>query len=166
MLSPYPAAVENGKQMNPGDEQRDESGADLPAPSSARLEGFYCAAVTVALEDGFGHVTMEAVARRAGVSKGGLLYHFPNKTRLIEGMLAHYGPAASRDAGSPLSDRGRHLHEIDPMVVALLIAAAEDPSLLAPIAARLGDPQKAGRPKARLAWSVLAACLADRFGRA
>lgn len=34
-------------------------------------------------------MTLEAVAREAGVSKGGLLYHFPSKDALIEGMLEH-----------------------------------------------------------------------------
>ena len=32
-------------------------------------------------------VTLEAVARGAGVSKGGLLYHFPSKDALLGGLL-------------------------------------------------------------------------------
>jgi AcrR family transcriptional regulator len=32
-------------------------------------------------------VTLEAVAGRAGVSKGGLLHHFPNKSALVGGMV-------------------------------------------------------------------------------
>jgi len=36
---------------------------------------------------GPGGVTLEAVADRAGVSKGGLLYHFPSKTALYLGLL-------------------------------------------------------------------------------
>jgi len=31
--------------------------------------------------------TMDAVAREAGVSKGGLIHHFPNREALIEGMF-------------------------------------------------------------------------------
>ena len=31
--------------------------------------------------------TLDAVAKRAGVSKGGLLYHFPNKEALITATL-------------------------------------------------------------------------------
>lgn len=34
-------------------------------------------------------MTLEAVAKEAGVSKGGLLYHFPNKDALIESMIEH-----------------------------------------------------------------------------
>lgn len=33
-------------------------------------------------------VTLDSVARLAGVSKGGLLHHFPNKQTLIEGVFA------------------------------------------------------------------------------
>lgn len=33
-------------------------------------------------------VTLEAVAAQAGVSKGGLLYHFPTKSHLLLGLLA------------------------------------------------------------------------------
>lgn len=36
--------------------------------------------------DGVRGLTLESVARAAGVSKGGLLYHFPNKRALIEAM--------------------------------------------------------------------------------
>lgn len=31
--------------------------------------------------------TLEEVAKKAGVSKGGLLYHFSSKRELIQGML-------------------------------------------------------------------------------
>lgn len=34
-------------------------------------------------------MTLESVAKEAGVSKGGLLYHFPNKDALIESMIEH-----------------------------------------------------------------------------
>jgi AcrR family transcriptional regulator len=42
------------------------------------------------LEQGVGHLTLEAVAKAAGVSKGGLLYHFPDKKALIVGMLDQF----------------------------------------------------------------------------
>ncbi len=38
-------------------------------------------------EEGVEKLTLEAVAKRAGISKGGLLYHFPNKDTLILGMI-------------------------------------------------------------------------------
>ncbi|MFB5760744.1 TetR/AcrR family transcriptional regulator [Paenibacillus medicaginis] len=38
-------------------------------------------------EEGVEKLTLEAVAKRAGISKGGLLYHFPSKDALILGMI-------------------------------------------------------------------------------
>ena len=37
--------------------------------------------------EGVERLTLETAAQAAGVSKGGLLYHFPNKDALIEGMV-------------------------------------------------------------------------------
>lgn len=48
------------------------------------------AAAQVVLAQGAAHLTLDAVAQTAGVSKGGLLYHFPNKESLIAGMLDLY----------------------------------------------------------------------------
>jgi AcrR family transcriptional regulator len=47
------------------------------------------AAASVVLKQGASRMTLEAVAKEAGVSKGGLLYHFPSKNALIEGMIEH-----------------------------------------------------------------------------
>lgn len=41
----------------------------------------------VLLEDGSGSATLDAVAERAGVSKGGLMYHFPSKAALLGGLV-------------------------------------------------------------------------------
>jgi AcrR family transcriptional regulator len=41
--------------------------------------------------------TLEAVAKQAGVSKGGLLYHFPNKEALIAAMLERLDLLAGED---------------------------------------------------------------------
>jgi len=46
------------------------------------------AAQRVVLRDGVASLTLEAVAREAGRSKGGLLYHFPTKEALIQSMIA------------------------------------------------------------------------------
>ena len=45
------------------------------------------AAEDVVVESGAVHMTLDAVCSKAGVSKGGLLYHFPNKESLIDAML-------------------------------------------------------------------------------
>lgn len=46
------------------------------------------AAETVLSEQGTQALTLTAVADRAGVSKGGLLYHFPTKEALVRAMVA------------------------------------------------------------------------------
>lgn len=45
------------------------------------------AAAEIIRREGTSSFTLEAVAREAGVSKGGLLYHFGSKRKLIEGMI-------------------------------------------------------------------------------
>lgn len=45
------------------------------------------AAERVVLRDGVMHLTLEAVAAEAQMSKGGLLYHFPSKDDLIRAMV-------------------------------------------------------------------------------
>jgi AcrR family transcriptional regulator len=46
------------------------------------------AAEAVVMEEGAGKLTFDEVARRAGVSKGGVLYCFPSKQELVSAMVA------------------------------------------------------------------------------
>jgi AcrR family transcriptional regulator len=57
--------------------------------STDTRELILAAAANVVLSQGASKMTLEAVAKEAGVSKGGLLYHFPSKDALIEGMIEH-----------------------------------------------------------------------------
>lgn len=41
----------------------------------------------VALEEGASNLTLSLVAKRAGISKGGVLYHFQTKALLLEALL-------------------------------------------------------------------------------
>jgi AcrR family transcriptional regulator len=43
----------------------------------------------IILEQGIGRLTLDEVAKQAGVSKGGLLYHFASKDALIEGLIRY-----------------------------------------------------------------------------
>jgi AcrR family transcriptional regulator len=45
------------------------------------------AAVAIVAREGAAHLTIDAVAAQAGLSKGGVLYHFPSKRALLDGML-------------------------------------------------------------------------------
>ncbi|GAA1672352.1 TetR/AcrR family transcriptional regulator [Fodinicola feengrottensis] len=54
----------------------------MPGTRDRILDAF----VDQLIEHGIATVTIEKVAERAGVSKGGLLYHFPAKPALVEGL--------------------------------------------------------------------------------
>ena len=55
------------------------------------------AAIRVVSQDGFGALTLDAVAREAGVSKGGLTHHFATKDALITAMLEHFAQRLLRE---------------------------------------------------------------------
>lgn len=101
------------------------------------------AAERVAAHDGIGQLSLDAVAQEAGVSKGGLLYHFPSKSALIAGMIAaqvgqwekDYQTFLAEEADSP----GRHARAYlrsslvdlpDAAQIGLLAAAVNEPALL------------------------------------
>ena len=54
---------------------------------STTREALLRAASQVLIDKGVEALTLDAVAQQAGVSKGGLLYHFPNKDALMTGMV-------------------------------------------------------------------------------
>ena len=56
-------------------------------PRDSNREVLLQAAVTVASREGAAQLTLDAVAREAGVSKGGLLYHFASKDALLRALL-------------------------------------------------------------------------------
>ncbi len=114
------------------------------------------AAEEVVLRDGVARLTLEAAAAEAGLSKGGVLYHFPTRDALVAAMvdeiieefdrdiLDHLenddGPGAFARAyiratmapGSPRPDRQDRQ---DRLGAALIAAAAAQPSLLVPLQA-------------------------------
>jgi AcrR family transcriptional regulator len=55
------------------------------------------AAAQLTAKRGLGGITLDLVAKMAGVSKGGLIHHFPSKQALIEGLF-HTLVAAFEDA--------------------------------------------------------------------
>ena len=54
-------------------------------------------ALAVADRVGAAHLTLDAVAAEAGVSKGGLLYHFASKELLLRGVVEHHMAEHQRD---------------------------------------------------------------------
>jgi AcrR family transcriptional regulator len=105
------------------------------------------AAENVVIELGARHLTLDAVAAKAGVSKGGLLYHFPNKEALLHAMLdrrvARLDESRQQKLAllpqNPKSVIIAHVRSLlerdertNKLSVALLAAVAHDPQLLVP----------------------------------
>lgn len=118
------------------------------------------AAEDVVISDGVSKLTLESAAQAAGVSKGGVLYHFPTRAALVGAMveryvvsfeaeleeLGGYGGGAGdftraylRATLSPLDADDRALR----LGAALLASVASDPDLLAPLRLRFAAWQKA-----------------------
>jgi AcrR family transcriptional regulator len=118
-------------------------------PPSRTREDILDAAELVVAQHGAAHLTLDAIAERAGISKGGLLYNFPSKESLLKAMLARLLDRCNADrrearaglrANDPAGDlksvvlaafhRARDRHRVGG---ALLAAGAADPRLLSPV---------------------------------
>jgi len=133
-----------------------ESGT-LPNERGGARDRLLDAAESVVSREGVGNLTLEAVAREAGVSKGGLLSHSPTKSALVMAVVerlalrceSHQGRALADDnqpAGAftraYLAARSEFPDPEDKTVpVALLAAAGTDPQYLEPIRARMREWQ-------------------------
>lgn len=124
--------------------------ASSPPTSAERMLD---AAARLVVDRGAAHLTLDAVAAAAGVSKGGLLYHFPSKSALLEAMVlrhlkdvedraASHARVAWDGAGEPpltyhVAGRVRALIEKNctqrAMGAALLAASVGDSALLDPL---------------------------------
>lgn len=138
-------------------------------------EALLDAAEDLIIELGAASVSLDKVAARAGMSKGGLLYHFPSKRLLVQALIQRFVDSFEearvaeqgtnpRDAvlvirshlrwWSDLEPRKRRLH------TALLAAVAHDPKLIAPFAsehcAELRTYEAAGIPPGRVAVIMMA----------
>ncbi|MFT4221134.1 MAG: helix-turn-helix domain-containing protein [Microbacterium sp.] len=60
----------------------------------------------ILVADGERAATMDATARRAGVSKGGLLYHFASKSALEAGLIERLGALVDDDIAAMTSAEG------------------------------------------------------------
>jgi AcrR family transcriptional regulator len=116
------------------------------------------AAEAVVVRQGIASLTLDAVAAEAGLSKGGLLHHFPTKDRLVEAMVtrsaenwrACYSDAHDRTAPGPgrmarallthcLSDAECWTEQLRRSTSAVFAALAQNPSLIDPMRTVYGD---------------------------
>jgi AcrR family transcriptional regulator len=140
------------------------------------------AAESLLSEQGTQALTLAAVADRAGVSKGGLLYHFPTKEALVQALVARVIEDFDDLIGSYIDDTpGAYTRAYVRATFEILtgearayrrwsaiMAAATDPELAAPLNAAMrrwhgqsdpSDPDPAASAIVRLAaeglWEVV-----------
>lgn len=124
--------------------------------ASPSVERMLDAAECLVVDRGAAHLTLDAVATAAGVSKGGLLYHFPSKSALLKAMVrrhlshvderaAQYAQESWAQCGTPpyehqVAGRLRALLEKDSahraMGAAMVAAAVSEPALMDPVRER------------------------------
>jgi AcrR family transcriptional regulator len=108
------------------------------------------AAEDLSCESGPARVSLEAVAARAGVSKGGLLYHFPSKHDLLRALVEDHVDAirravdrlapGARESGDASAVARAYIAVIrgeliggGPPPAGIFAAIAEDPEFIAPL---------------------------------
>ena len=121
--------------------------------SGATKQRILDAAERVVTRDGVGHLTLEAAASEAGLSKGGVLYHYPTRDNLVSAMVTRIIEQFEADITSHLPEPGTTeaslpgafarayvrstLEPATPgqerLGAALLAAAAAEPELLVPL---------------------------------
>jgi len=109
------------------------------------------AAKRVVTSRGPAHLTLDAVAAEAGLSKGGLLYNFPSKKALIQGMILTHVEQYRKAFAALRSERHDEPNSVICALVrarketgiersvglAMLAGLAEDPELLSPLRAEI-----------------------------
>ncbi|MDA0181467.1 TetR/AcrR family transcriptional regulator [Solirubrobacter phytolaccae] len=99
-------------------------------PTTGTRDRLLDAAGTVVHRDGAQALTLDAVAKEASVSKGGLLYHFKSKNDLVQAMVDRW-----------LSQFGAEMEEADEAFVRGYIkASTPDEHELGMLAALVADP--------------------------
>jgi AcrR family transcriptional regulator len=111
-------------------------------------EAILDAAEVLASEVGANYMSLDAVAAKAGISKGGLLYQFPSKVALLKGMIERYverleaattarkakGSEAARLLAARLAARGdKTIAKERRGSFGMIAAIAEQPGLLDPV---------------------------------
>lgn len=126
--------------------------AEKSAPRSDTRRRILDAAQELSRSTGTVRLSLDAVAAKAGISKGGLLYHFPSKALLMEALVEDFlgrcdaAISAEERTGKPDSAMRAYLAQFrierdrgKPAPSGLLAALAEDPDMLAPVQRREAD---------------------------
>jgi AcrR family transcriptional regulator len=101
------------------------------------------AALAIIARDGPARLTLDAIARESGISKGGLMHQFPTKTALLDHQIAHFGEFARKymaehgaqqaepHLATDIATTRESIAGANPVAFAIMGAMAQEPSLLA-----------------------------------
>ncbi|MFS2318406.1 TetR/AcrR family transcriptional regulator [Maricaulis sp. D1M11] len=124
------------------------------SPARSTPDRILDAAENVVSTEGGARLTIDAVVTESGLSKGGVLYHFPNKTALLKGMMQRMIDVFAKDldtiraraetAGEPILPALipaiiEHRYNKPDVSMAILAASAEQPDLLDPARAYVSE---------------------------
>ncbi|MDW7670427.1 MAG: TetR/AcrR family transcriptional regulator [Bacillota bacterium] len=101
--------------------QQLKGGVTMKSDTKERVLAF---ARKIILEKGVNHFTLEEVAKQAGISKGGLLYHFPTKEELIKVMLHQY--MRDLDSGIGVSGEDNDKQVVVKAILAGILRTGQD----------------------------------------
>ncbi len=114
---------------------------DNPSRSERSRKAAIQAALTIIARDGPGRLTLDAIAREAGMSKGGLMHQFPSKHAVLKALIEH---------------QSAHFDRFRRDCIAKLGPGVRQPEL----AAQIATLREAANKRSSLAFAILSA-LAD-----
>jgi AcrR family transcriptional regulator len=141
---------------------------DNPSRSERTRKAALQAALTIIARDGPGRLTLDAIAKEAGISKGGLMHQFPSKQAVLKALLEQQVEYFEKFHARRMTDAKTEHPELAAQIAtfreaamqphsiasAFLGAVAEEPSLLS--ISRERDAERIAALKAEAGDSDLA----------
>lgn len=138
--------------------------ANLPEDKRSSRDAILDAAEAVVEREGARRLTIDAVVRQSGFSKGGVLYNFSSKQALVEGMIERMVRSIEADMDGAMRSAEARGEPVLPALIrailghrkrdgrvsmALLAAAAENPELIDPVRDCVTEMRKAITERSR-----------------
>jgi AcrR family transcriptional regulator len=135
------------RQRHSQSESADESAMDNPSRSERTRKVALEAALKIIDRDGPGRLTLDAIAKEAGISKGGLMHQFPTKHAVLKALLERQienfeaffhqnlakaeGRSANPQLLAQIATFRMASKQLNALAVAYIGVLAEEPELLA-----------------------------------
>lgn len=120
-------------------------------------------ALAIVARDGPSRLTLDAIAKESGISKGGVTHQFPNKEAVLRALLDHQTEHFQQSFERYLAGGDGHAHpqlaahiavareaatQTNSIALALMAAMAQEPGLLSPVRDKDGENLAAIRDEA------------------